>query len=144
MPTKGSVQGIICGTQAGGWGLAEDRTGKPYFLTGGGTSYNTGAYATSASAELVHVVGVYSISDGKCYIYVNGKLNASVAINSTFKVGADGTFNYFCLGNDITKGNVGGDFPTKGMTMVDGKIYTGALTAEQIAEAYNSALKLLK
>lgn len=144
MPAKGSVQGIICGTQAGGWGLAEDKTGKPYFLTGGGTSYNTGAYATSASAELVHVVGVYSISDGKCYIYVNGKLNASVPINSTFKVGADGTFNYFCLGNDITKGNVGGDFPTKGMTMVDGKIYTGALTAEQIAEAYNSALKLLK
>ena len=144
MPAKGSVQGIICGTQAGGWGLAEDKTGKPYFLTGGGTSYNTGAYATSASAELVHVVGVCSISDGKCYIYVNGKLNASVPINSTFKVGADGTFNYFCLGNDITKGNVGGDFPTKGMTMVDGKIYTGALTAEQIAEAYNSALKLLK
>ena len=144
MPAKGSVQGIICGTQAGGWGLAEDKTGKPYFLTGGGTSYNTGAYATSASAELVHVVGVYSSSDGKCYIYVNGKLNASVPINSTFKVGADGTFNYFCLGNDITKGNVGGDFPTKGMTMVDGKIYTGALTAEQIAEAYNSALKLLK
>ena len=144
MPAKGSVQGIICGTQAGGWGLAEDKTGKPYFLTGGGTSYNTGAYATSASAEFVHVVGVYSISDGKCYIYVNGKLNASVPINSTFKVGADGTFNYFCLGNDITKGNVGGDFPTKGMTMVDGKIYTGALTAEQIAEAYNSALKLLK
>ena len=144
MPAKGSVQGIICGTQAGGWGLAEDKTGKPYFLTGGGTSYNTGAYATSASSELVHVVGVYSISDGKCYIYVNGKLNASVPINSTFKVGADGTFNYFCLGNDITKGNVGGDFPTKGMTMVDGKIYTGALTAEQIAEAYNSALKLLK
>lgn len=144
MPAKGSVQGIICGTQAGGWVVAEDKTGKPYFLTGGGTSYNTGAYATSASAELVHVVGVYSISDGKCYIYVNGKLNASVAINSTFKVGADGTFNYFCLGNDITKGNVGGDFPTKGMTMVDGKIYTGALTAEQIAEAYNSALKLLK
>ena len=26
----------------------------------------------------------------------------------------------------------------------DGKIYAGALTAEQIAEAYNSALKLLK
>lgn len=144
MPTKGSVQGIICGTQAGGWGLAEDKTGKPYFLTGGGTGYNAGAYATSASAELVHVVGVYSISDGKCYIYVNGKLNAAVAINSTFKVGGDGTFNYFCLGNDITKGNVGGDFPTKGMTMVDGKIYTGALTAEQVAEAYNSALKLLK
>lgn len=144
MPTKGSVQGIICGTQAGGWGLAEDKSGKPYFITGGGTGYNAGAYATSASAELVHVVGVYSISDGKCYIYVNGKLNAAVAINSTFKVGGDGTFNYFCLGNDITKGNVGGDFPTKGMTMVDGKIYTGALTAEQVAEAYESALKLLK
>lgn len=144
MPTKGSVQGIICGTQAGGWGLAEDKSGKPYFITGGGSSYNAGAYATSASTELVHVVGVYSISDGKCYIYVNGKLNAAVAINSTFKVGGDGTFNYFCLGNDITKGNVGGDFPTKGMTMVDGKIYTGALTAEQVTEAYNSALKLLK
>lgn len=144
MPTKGSVQGIICGTQAGGWGLAEDKSGKPYFITGGGTGYNAGAYATAASTELVHVVGVYSISDGKCYIYVNGKLNAAVAINSTFKVGGDGTFNYFCLGNDITKGNVGGDFPTKGMTMVDGKIYTGALTAEQVAEAYNSALKLLK
>ena len=144
MPAKGSVQGIICGTQAGGWRLAEDKTGKPYFLTGGGTSYNTGAYATSASAELVHVVGVYDMENKLCLIYINGELAQSVSIGPKFICGEGKTFNYFCLGADINSLLRGGDFPTAGMTMAGAKIYAKALSAEDVATVYGIAVDSLK
>ena len=146
------VQGVVCGTQNGGWGLAEN-AGKPYFITGGnnaGGYYNkknstqTGAYATkvSSTTELVHVVGIYDMANKKSYIYVNGVKNDEINIASSFIVGEGKTFNYFCLGDDITKDLVGGDFKTQGMTMVDAKIYDDALTPEQIAKAYAIAENL--
>ena len=138
------IQGVVCGTQNGGWGIAEN-AGKPYFLTGGGSKYyNDGAYANGASSttELVHVVGIYNTANKKCTIYINGKKNGEVNITSNFIVGEGKTFNYFCLGDDITKDLVGGDFKTQGMTMVDAKIYDDALTPEQIAKAYAIAENL--
>lgn len=147
MNSKGpKVQGVICGTQNGGWGIAEDAQGKPYFITGGGSKYNPGAYASSASSttELVHVVGVYDMAEGKCRIYINGVLNGSVSIGSSFITGEGATFNYFCLGDDIKADLKGGDFPTSGMTMVSGKIYSEALSSAQVQEAYTSALENLK
>ncbi|MGM9664597.1 MAG: LamG domain-containing protein [Eubacteriales bacterium] len=146
MPNSGSVQGIVCGTQNGGWGLAEDKTGKPYFITGGGSKYNSGAYAKSASSttELVHVLGVYDMANKKCSIYINGKLAQEVTIASNFVCGEGNTFNYFCLGDDIKTGLTGGDFPTSGMTMVDAKIYDSALTADDAANVYKAAVNSLK
>lgn len=146
MPNSGSVQGIVCGTQNGGWGLAEDKTGKPYFITGGGSKYNSGAYAKSASSttELVHVLGVYDMANKKCSIYINGKLTQEVTIASNFVCGEGNTFNYFCLGDDIKTGLTGGDFPTSGMTMVDAKIYDSALTADDAANIYKAAVNSLK
>lgn len=147
MNTKGgNVQGVICGTQAGGWGVAEDKTGKPYFITGHGSKkYNAGAYAkeVASTTELVHVLAVYDYENAKNLIYINGVLNASTDIQSTFCVGDGDTFNRFCIGDDITLGNRGGDFPTNGMTMVDGKIYAKALTENQVAAVYAAAVDAL-
>lgn len=147
MNTKGTIQGIVCGTQNGGWGLAENASGIPYFITGGGTKYyNSAAYAKNAAstASLVHVVGVYDLGEGKCNIYINGALSTTVSINTNFITGEGDTFNRFCIGDDIKPGNVGGDFPTSGMTMVDAKIYSAALNSEQVAKAFEAAKGLLK
>lgn len=98
MPIKnGAIQGIVCGTQNGGWGLAEDKTGKPYFITGGGSKYNNGAYAKkpASTTELVHVVGVYDMENKLCLIYINGELAQQVSIDSKFICGEGNTFNYF-------------------------------------------------
>ena len=140
---NGGIQGVVCGTQDGGWGIAEN-AGKPYFITGGGSKYNPGAYAGSVSSitELVHVVGIYDTANKKCTIYINGKKNGEVSIAANFIPGVSGTHNYFCLGDDITTGLVGGDFKTQGMTMVDAKIYDDALTPEQIAKVYAIAENL--
>ena len=140
---NGGIQGVVCGTQDGGWGIAEN-AGKPYFITGGGSKYNPGAYAGSVSSitELVHVVGIYDTANKKCTIYINGKKNGEVSIAANFIPGVSGTHNYFCLGDDITTGLVGGDFKTQGMTMVDAKIYDDALTSEQIAKVYAIAENL--
>ena len=146
MSTKGSAQGIVCGTQNGGWGLAEDKTGKPYFITGGGSKYNGGAYAKkpASTTELVHVVGVYDMESKLCLIYINGELAQQVSIDSKFICGEGNTFNYFCLGDDIKTTLKGGDFPTLGMTMVDAKIYAKALSAEDVTTVYGIAVDSLK
>ena len=140
---NGGTQGVVCGTQDGGWGLAEN-AGKPYFITGGGSKYNDGAYAGSVSSikELVHVVGIYDTANKKCTIYINGKKNGEVSIAANFIPGVSGTHNYFCLGADIDDALKGGQFQTQGMTMVDAKIYDDALTSEQIAKVYAIAENL--
>ena len=143
--STGKVQGIVCGTQAGGWGLAEQASGQPYFITGGSgglNGYNPSVVAGAAASrtELTHVVATYDFAEKKSYIYVNGKLSASAPINEDFKVGAGSTFNYFCLGDDITASLVGGDFPAGNMLITDAKIYKGALTAEEASTAYANAV----
>ena len=140
---NGGTQGVVCGTQDGGWGIAEN-AGKPYFITGGGSKYNDGAYAGSVSSikELVHVVGIYDTANKKCTIYINGKKNGEVSIAANFIPGVSGTHNYFCLGADIDDALKGGQFQTQGMTMVDAKIYDDALTSEQIAKVYAIAENL--
>ena len=147
MNQKGEIQGVVCGTQGGGWGVAEDKTGKPYFITGiNGGKYNDGAYATSVSSttELVHVVAVYDYETEKNYIYINGVLDATTAIKDKFAVAAGTGYNKFSLGNDITSEGIGGDYPTPAMTMVDAKIYSGALSADEVKTAYNNAVAALK
>lgn len=143
--STGKVQGIVCGTQAGGWGLAEQASGQPYFITGGSgglNGYNPSVVAGAAASrtELTHVVATYDFAEKKSYIYVNGKLSASAPINEDFKVGAGSTFNYFCLGDDITASLAGGDFPAGNMLITDAKIYKGALTAEEASTAYANAV----
>ncbi len=147
MKQKGSIQGVVCGTQAGGWGIAEDKTGKPYFITGTtGSTYNDSVYAknVSSTSELVHIVAVYDYNNNTQYVYVNGVLEDTKTIKGGFCAGAGAAYNKFSLGNDVTTEGVGGDFPTPAMTMVDAKIYKGALTADEAKAAYDSAVAALK
>ena len=148
MSKKGdAAQGVICGTEAGGWGIAEDKTGKPYFITGiPGGKYNTGSYAknVASTTELVHVVGVYDFENKQQLIYVNGVLEASQAIQGSFGVGAGSAYNMFCLGADTKKDGTAGDFLSPAMVMVDAKIYDGALSADAVKTAYDNAVASVK
>ena len=148
MGQKGpAVQGVICGTEAGGWGLAEDKTGKPYFITGMiGNAYNAGSYAKAASSEteLVHVIGVYDFKNQKQLIYVNGVLQQEQAIKNGYCPGKGSAFNMFCLGADVKPDGSAGDFISPNMTMVDAKIYSGTLTEAEITAAYNTAAASVK
>ena len=147
MGQKGSIQGVVCGTQAGGWGLAEDKTGKPYFITGTtGSAYNDSVYAkqTSSKTELVHIVAVYDYKANTQSIYVNGVLEDTKSLKGGFCAGAGSSYNKFSLGNDVTTEGVGGDFPTPAMTMVDAKIYKGAMSAAEAKTAYDNAVAALK
>ena len=146
MGQKGSIQGVVCGTESGGWGIAEDATGKPYFITGiAGNKYNAGAYAKGASSEteLVHVVAVYDYKNKQEKIYINGVLNDTKSISGEYCPGMSEAFNKFCLGNDIKKTGMGGDFACPDMTMVDAKIYASALTGGQVRTAYEDAIDSL-
>jgi hypothetical protein len=148
MGQKGpAVQGVVCGTEKGGWGLAEDKTGKPYFITGyGENKYNTGSYAkaTSSTTELVHVIGVYDFYNQKQLIYVNGVLQQEQSILGNYYPGQSSAFNMFCLGADVKPDGSAGDFISPNLTMVDAKIYQGVLTEAEITAAYNSAVASVK
>ncbi len=160
--TTGGVRGIVCVTEANagdkrrsGWGLAEDASGKPYFITGH-TAENaySSAYATSSasSTELVHVVGVYNGETKKVEIYINGVLNASNAAAGAFTA-ADKTeifegfnmANVFYIGNDPTVQTkyVNGDFPANDLTVVDIKLYDKALSADEVKQVYEAAADML-
>lgn len=160
MGEKKGVQGIVCGTEQvnstkmrGGWGLAEN-VGKPYFITAtSGNAYisaNTTASSSSSETELVHVVAVYDYAAKKQYLYVNGVCvnSAGETISGEFAPAGAEAFNKFCLGSDyretakVTE-TTPIDFPTPDMTMVDAKIYSSALSAEQVKAAYENALALL-
>ena len=145
-----SVHGIMCGTQSGGWGLAVRASGKPYFIVGEGSSANTNSYkykdasAVASNTELTHFVGVYDPGSQKLRIYVNGVLDGESSVTGEFLPGISDTFNKFCLGDDIVIGGEGGDYPCVDMVIVDAKIWKGVMTGEDVAAAYQNALKLLK
>jgi len=141
--SDGQTHGVVCGTEYGGWGLAETTARKPYFIVGDGTGSNTyrSVYATSAvsSTELTHVVAAYDPSSKTISIYINGALQGSSSFSSSFFTGTGDTYNRFCLGADIKTGDNGTDFPSSTMVIVDAKIYTTALNATQAALAYHKA-----
>ncbi len=140
----GAVQGVVCGTQTGGWGLAHKATGNPYFIVGDTTGGYVEADASTpaASTSLVHVVGVYDLAAGKVRIYVNGSLDGTGTILSDYKIG--GVPTQFCLGDDIKSPNAAGDFPTSDFTLVDAKLYSKALSDAEVQTAFSDAMASLK
>ena len=148
-PGKGSasVHGIVCGTQAGGWGLATRATGVPYFIIGQ-SSYNTYKSVDAASAisssNLSHVFCVYDPSAGKILIYVNGALSAYTAVPGSYFNGAGDCFNRFCLGADIAPGGVGTDFPCTDVVIGAARLWIGAPDAAAVKAAYDASESLLK
>ena len=144
---NGKVQGVVCGTQAGGWGLAVNAQYKPYFITGFGTQgkYNPSVVSpdTLSQGTLLHIVAVYDVEELTSSIYVNGEFKATQSIDSVFGVGSGMTFNYFCLGADITGELIGGDFQSNNMVILDAKIYEGVMNQDDVCTAYNNAVGLL-
>lgn len=140
-------QGIVCGTQSGGWGIAQNHTsGVPYlytYVSSGSSSLQ--AKAATPKNELTHVLAtfIYSSSENKTYIsfYINGELVASdaktgkIAISSSEKAA-----NAFCLGSDIASDGSGSDFPMTDFAITDVKIYAVALNYKQAKTAYNTAV----
>ena len=144
---NGKVQGVVCGTQSGGWGIAVTAEYKPYFITGYGTQgkYNPSVVSSekSSKTDLVHVVAVYDVEELTSSIYINGELKAVQNIAQTFGVGQGLTFNMFCLGADITSDLQGNDFQSLNMTILDAKIYTGVLNQNDVNTAYANAIASL-
>lgn len=156
--TTNAVRGIVCVTEANsgdkkrsGWGLAEDASGKPYFITGhtDANAYSS-AYAKSAASttELVHVVGVYNGTEKTVSIYVNGVLSESKAAAGAFtsadkveKFEGFNMANAFYIGNDPTVQNKpNGDFPADDLTVVDVKLYDKALNANEVKAIYDAVV----
>lgn len=140
------IMGIVCGTQDGGWGLAQRQTNVPYFITGEGAAkkyVSVDATGPASREELIHVVCNYDYQNMKMEIWINGEKSAEKALGGEFFPGVNDTYNMFCLGSDIKVGGYGGDFPTTGgLTLVNARIYSDALTQEQITYAYEQSLKI--
>jgi hypothetical protein len=152
--------GIVCVTEGNGkngkqgWGLAEYYTGGklyPYFLTGYGANYSNmydqRVFATDKT-NLVHVVGVYDAVNMKNYVYINGNLVKSItsgglkSANETEKYSGFNMYNVFYIGGDPTvqKTNAQCDYPASDLSVVDVKLYAGALTADEVKTAYQNAI----
>lgn len=161
---------IICNTQTDrnimqqqGWGIAETNiTGAkyPYFVTGTGTGWATTNTQHSFAAdgnELVHVVGVYNSDTKVNRLYINGKLITTVRAND-FKLvdmmeggslvpSSQRTqlFNVFYIGGDpTTSSGVPCDYPAADLTVVDIKLYFGALSGTEVMNAYKNSVEEIK
>ncbi len=139
-------QGVICGTQSGGWGIAQS-DGTPYLFTyvGSGSS-RIDARSASSTEELTHVVAtfIYDQSTQKTFtaLYINGELVAADIKSGKIKISASaGAANAFVLGADIDAGGAGGDFKMTDFSITDVKIYAEALNRKQVETAYNNAVE---
>lgn len=127
------TQGVICGTQSGGWGLAES-SGQPYFIMSNGSYQSVYSGVAASDTELTHVVGVYDSVGARMLIYVNGKLRGETPFAGTLNPGAGSTFNVFYLGADVSANLSGGDFQMTDFSIIGARIYQGAATEADIAE----------
>lgn len=138
-------QGIVCGTQSGGWGIAES-AGVPYLTAYAGSSYiYARAVAKSSTTELTHAVATvqYSSAENKTYtaLYLNGVLISSASGTGKLKISTIEAAHAFCLGSDLDGGSTGTDFPTTNFAITDVKIYDKALNYKQAETAYNNAVE---
>jgi len=153
--TTGANRGIVCCTESiggdakrSGWGIAENASGAPYFITGHTTENEySSVYASVASAEeFVHVVGVYNGETKRNAIYVNGTLvssdSAAGAFTSADKTEVYKNFNManaFYIGADpsASEGKVEKcDFPANDLMVLDVKFYAGALTEAEVKTVF--------
>ena len=139
-------QGAICGTQAGGWGIAQAE-GVPYLFTyiAKGSSKIT-AQKASSTTEMTHAVATFKYDSATdkttTALYLDGVLVArdtktgKIAI-STYPSAA----NAFVLGSDIDTNGMGQDFMMTDFSIIDAKLYAEALNRNQVQTAYNNALE---
>lgn len=137
------IQGVICGTQAGGWGLAENN-GEPYFIAKFGTKYYSVYAGQKASdTELTHVVASYDPETNEISIYVNGEKMGRTKVSGAFVPGAGEAFNSFCIGADVGADRKSECYYMTNFSMVSGNIYNYTLSAGQVVTAYQNAVNAL-
>ena len=144
-------QGVVCGTQKAGLGLAEN-VGKPYFFTyttSGSAQINASSDVAVSKTELNHEVctGYYNEAQNKTYtaMYVNGELLASGSCDGKIKISTNADIaTALCLGADIAISGKGDDFQTTNFALADVKIYATALNYKQVGTAYQNAIDNFK
>lgn len=145
----GGRQGIVCGTQKAGTGLAE-LDGKPYFYTYAiGGDINASSGSAASKTELNHAVctAIYDAQSNKTYtaLYINGELVASGVSNGEIKISTrEDIATALCFGADIANSGKGDDFQTSDFALVDVKIYSDALNQNQVGTAYQNAVDNFK
>ena len=115
------TQGIFCGTQQGGFGLATTDDGKPGICAyiGGASYYYTKDSNVASKTELTHVVATVVTLDGTTYtsIFVNGELVASDSKKGSVYVGK--STNSFGIGGDTDSKGGAADFPMTDFSIAD-------------------------
>lgn len=139
-------QGAICGTQNGGWGIAQS-SGVPYLFTYiGSSSSKITAQKASSTTEMVHALATFkydsSTNKTTTALYLDGVLVAKDAKSGKIAISASaGAANAFVLGADIDSNGFGNDFKMTNFSIIDTKIYAEALNRNQVQTAYNNAVK---
>lgn len=139
-------QGAICGTQAGGWGIAQAE-GVPYLFTyiAKGSSKIT-AQKASSTTEMTHAVATFKYDSATdkttTALYLDGVLVARDTKTGKIAISTyPSATNAFVLGSDIDTNGMGQDFMMTDFSIIDAKLYAEALNRNQVQTAYNNAIE---
>ncbi|MCQ2770420.1 MAG: metallophosphoesterase [Clostridia bacterium] len=142
-----SSQGVFCGTQQGGLGLAQDGD-YPYFYIYTDTSSLKLVSSQKASTnELTHII-VSIIYDSvtketRATMYLNGNAVASSSVTGKLRVVPSDTLcGLLALGADIDKNGTATDFKMTDFSIVSAKIYDSELNYLQAGKAFEKAKTL--
>ena len=141
-----AVEAVFCATERGGWGLADDKGGAPYFIVGvnGDNIYKSVKPGRVISnTEITHVLGVFDKEFGTVRIYINGVFAGEQDAEGNFYSMKTLYHNVVTLGADVTDQGAPGHFQASNMTIVDAKIYQGALNDTDAELAYKLAVEAL-
>ncbi len=136
-------EAVFCSTEnisnrRGGVGIAiQGNTNKPYFCAGTSSAYMSTYSAEAASTtEYVHIVTTTVVADGNitAKVYVNGVLTAEQTVAGSIYV--HDLNKTFTIGGDTS--NIEGtiNFPNDDFSVADIKVYSVALTADEVAAIY--------
>jgi hypothetical protein len=138
--------GAICGTQNGGWGIAQSN-GAPYLFTYvANTSSKISAQKASSTTEMVHVLATFKYDSATnkttTALYLDGVLVAKDTKSGKIAISASaGAANAFVLGADIDSNGSGNDFKMTNFSIIDTKVYAEALNRNQVKTAYDNAVE---
>ena len=141
-----AVEAVFCATERGGWGLEDDKGGKPYFIIGvnaDNTYKSVKPGKKLSSSDITHVLGVFDKELGTVRVYINGEFAGEQDAAGSFYSMKTDYHNVVTLGADVNKTGVAGDFTASNMTIVDAKIYQGALGDTDAELAYKLAVEAL-
>lgn len=141
-----SVEAVFCGTERGGWGLADDAGGKPYFIIGvnkDNTYKSVKPGKVASKTDITHVIAVFDKDLESVRIYINGQFAGEQDASGSFYSMKTPYHNVLTLGADVTDKGAAGHFQASDMTIVDAKIYQGAFGDTDAELAYKLAVEAL-